>query len=208
MAAAHVVFLVEERSMEAFLRALLPRVLPLDRSFEIHPFQCKPDLLLKIEARLRAYAKWLPSDWRIVVLVDRDDDDCRVLKRRLETIARRAGLITRHDVGGGAWQLVNRIAVEELEAWYFGDWEAVCAAYARTARTVPQRSGYREPDAIAGGTWEAFERVMRKCGYFQAGLQKIEAARAIGGHIDPQRSTSASFRALMAAVSEAVADTL
>ena len=64
MVAAHLEFLVEELSMEAFLRGLLPRILPQDRSFAIHPFQGKQDLLGKLEPRLRAYASWLPQDRR------------------------------------------------------------------------------------------------------------------------------------------------
>ncbi len=55
MAATHLVLLVEEPSMEAFLRALLPRLLPQDRTFEVHPSQGKRDLLGKLEARLRGY---------------------------------------------------------------------------------------------------------------------------------------------------------
>lgn len=189
--------------MEAFLRALLPRLLPQDRTFEIHPFQGKTDLLGKLESRLRGYAAWLPADCRIVVVVDRDDDDCHVLKRQLESIARRAGLRTRARVGNPPWQLVNRIAIEELEAWYFGDWAAVCSAYPRASVSVPRRQGFRDPDAIAGGTWEAFERVMQARGYFKGGLLKIEAARAIGAHIDPAKSTSKSFRTFSAAIVEA-----
>ena len=34
--------------MEAFLRALLPRLLPASRTFEVHPFQGKADLLGKL----------------------------------------------------------------------------------------------------------------------------------------------------------------
>src|SRR5690606_24802618 len=120
MGVRHLKFLVEEPSMEAFLRALLPRLWPPpDRTFEIHLFQGKLDLLAKLEHRLRAYATWLPDDWRIVVVVDRDQEDCHDLKRRLEEAARRAGLRTRTSGGAEAWQVVNRIAVEELEAWYF-----------------------------------------------------------------------------------------
>lgn len=52
MTARHFVLLVEEPSMEAFVRALLPRLLPADRSFEVHAFQGKSDLLDKIEMRL------------------------------------------------------------------------------------------------------------------------------------------------------------
>jgi hypothetical protein len=204
MAAAHLEVLVEEPSMEAFLRALLPRLLPQDRTFEVHAFQGKSDLLGKLQARLRGYAAWLPADWRIVVVVDRDDDDCRVLKRQLEAVSKQVGLRTRARSGNPQWQLVNRIAVEELEAWYFGDWEAVRAVYPRVPGTVPQRQGFRDPDAVAGGTWEAFERVLQRHGYFKGGLAKIEAARAIGAEVDPVRAQSCSFAKFCEAIAEAV----
>jgi hypothetical protein len=194
MAASHLELLVEEPSMERFLRALLPRLLPQDRTFEVYSFQGKSDLIGKLSARLRGYASWLPDDWRIVVIVDRDDDDCVLLKQQLDAIALAAGLRTRTRAGTASWQLVNRIAVEELEAWYFGDWDAVREAYPRVAATIPLRQGFRDSDAIAGGTWEAFERVMQQHGYFRGGLGKLEAARTIGGLADPARSTSKSFR--------------
>jgi hypothetical protein len=114
MAAAHFELLVEEPSMEAFLSALLPRLLPQDRTFVVHPFQGKRDLIGKLEQRLRGYASWLPADWRVVVVVDRDNEDCLALKRQLERISERAGLVTRTRAAGAAWQLVNRIAIEEL----------------------------------------------------------------------------------------------
>jgi hypothetical protein len=203
MPAAHLELLVEEPSMEAFLRALLPRLMPQDRTFEVHPFQGKNDLLGKLDQRLRGYAAWLPADWRIVVVVDRDDDDCHALKSGLEAIALRAGLRTRTGAGIAPWQLVNRIAIEELEAWYFGDWAAVCSAFPRASANVQRRQGLRNPDAVAGGTWEAFERVMQAHGYFKGGLLKIEAARAIGSQVDPARSTSHSFRVFSDAIAEA-----
>lgn len=205
MRARHVVFLVEDLSTEAFLRALLPRLFPAERSFEIHAFQGKPDLLANLSARLRAYARWLPEDSRLVVLVDRDDEDCVELKLRLESTATAAGLVTRSRAGAQPWQLVNRIAIEELEAWYFGDWPAVQAAYPRLPSDIPRKEGFRNPDAIVGGTWEAFERVLRRRGYFTTGLRKVEAARAIGEVVDPARSRSASFRVFTTAVLEACA---
>jgi hypothetical protein len=205
VSAAHLELLVEEPSMEAFLGALLPRLLPADRSFVVHPFQGKTDLMAKLQDRLRGYASWLPDDWRVVVVVDRDDDDCMALKAQLEAMAKKAKLRSRSVAGKRPWQLVNRIAVEELEAWYFGDWFAVCAAYPRVSKAVINQAGYRHPDAIAGGTWEAFERVLQKRGYFRGGLGKIEAARALGAALDPQRSRSASFACFCDAVVEAVA---
>lgn len=202
--AAHLELLVEDPSMEAFLRALLPRLIPNNRTFEIHSFQGKNDLLAKLEARLRGYAAWLPRDWRIVIVVDRDNDDCLALKQRLEGIAGTVGLQTRTNAGNEHWQLVNRIAIEELEAWYFGDWQAVRAAYPRISATVTNRRGFRTSDAISGGTWEAFERVMQEHGYFKGGLTKIEAARSIGAYVDPIRSQSHSFITFYGAIAEAM----
>ena len=150
--ADHLVLLIEEPSMEAFLQTLLPRLLPSGRTFEIHAFQGKQDLLGKLPARLRGYQHWLPADWRLPVLVDQDDDDCRELKADIEQAAAGAGLLSRTTAGERPWQVANRVVIEELEAWYFGDWEAVHGAYPGVSRTVPQQARYRDPDAIQGGT--------------------------------------------------------
>ena len=186
----HLVFLLEEQSMEAFLQVLLPRLLPEGCSHDTHTFQGKRDLKRKLEARFRGYARWLPDDWRIFVLVDRDGDDCEELKEEIEVTARRSGLRTISR--GGLWQLANRIVIEELEAWYFGNWQAVRRAYPRVSPHIPTRAGYRDPDGIAG-TWEAFERILQRHGYFSNGLRKTEAARAIAEHIDPAENRSGSF---------------
>ncbi len=191
--------------MEAFLRVLLPRLLPPDRCFGVRVFQGKHDLLRKLESRLRGYAKWLPDDHRIFVMVDRDNDDCHELKARLEEAAGRAGLLTRPRANARPWQVVNRVVIEELEAWYFGDWDAVRVAYPKVSSTISNKAPYRVPDAIAGGTWEAFERILKRHGYFSTGLRKVEAARAIAVHIDPKRNCSQSFGLFADAIVEATA---
>lgn len=192
MKVEHVDFLVEEPSMEVFLRAILPRIIG-DLDFSIHPFQCKDDLLDNLLSRLRGYANWLPDGYRIVVLVDQDDDDCRALKAKLEQYAHSAGLTTRSR-NQHCFKVINRIVVSELEAWYFGDWSAVVAAYPRVSEAVPRKAPFRNPDQIAGGTWEAFERELQRAGYFKSGLRKHEAAQAIAPHIDPARNVSHSFQ--------------
>lgn len=184
----HIVVLVEEQSTEAALRSLLPRFLS-DVSFEIHPHQGKLDLLKKLPGRLRGYSKFLPSTSRVVVLVDCDDDHCIRLKERMVVAAVSARLLR-----GNSFDIVNRIAIEELEAWYFGDWEAVRHVYPKLSAGVPQKSAYRDPDKIAGGTWEALERLLKAAGYMKSGLRKTEAAREIGKHLVPQRNSSPSFR--------------
>ena len=151
MSIEHVEVLVEEPSMEAALRLLLPKLLA-DLSFEVYPYQCKDELLARLPQRLNGYRSWLPQDWRIVVVVDRDADDCQQLKDKLNQMARAAGLTTRSAARGQQYAVANRLAIEELEAWYFGDWEAVLAAYPRVPRNVPNKAAFRNPDAIKGGT--------------------------------------------------------
>jgi hypothetical protein len=191
---------VEEPSMEAALQLLLPKLLG-DIEFQIINFQCKDDLLKKTPDRLKGYASWLPDHWRILILLDRDDNDCVTLKTSLEMMAVDAGLLTKTASRiGQRFQVANRIAIEELEAWFFGDWQAVRTAYPRVPATVPQKAGFRDPDAIAGGTWEALERVLKKAGYFSTGIRKVELARNISTHMDFNRNRSRSFQAFGEAV--------
>lgn len=199
MTVEHVELLVEERSTAEAFRFLLPRLLGT-LSFEVHAHQGKQDLLSRLPGKLRGYASWLPETWRIVVVVDRDDNDCKQLKARLEKVTAAAGLATRSTAQKKPHAVVNRLAIEELEAWYFGDWGAVRAAYPRVPSTIASKASYRDPDAIKGGTWEAFEREMKRAGYFKTGLRKIEAARSVAAHMDPDRNTSSSFRALRQAL--------
>lgn len=203
MPAEHIVFLVEEPSMEAFLKAWLPRY--LSATFNVVAFQGKNDLLSKLEARLLGYATWIPENWRLVVIVDRDDDDCTVLKAHLEAICAKARIATRRSAPAG-WVGATCLAIEELEAWYFGNWPAVLAAFPKVSRNIPAVAAYRNADGITGGTWEAFERVMQAAGYFKGGLQKVRAAREIGAQIDAATgSASASFNYLVRILGEAMA---
>lgn len=179
--------------MEAFLMGLLPRLLDGKAGFAIHVYQGKNDLLTKLPDRLKGYSHWMPDTWRIVVVVDRDDDDCVALKQHMERIAANIPL-----------HVINRIAVEELEAWYFGDWDAVRKVYPRVAASIPEKRPYRDVDAIAGGTWEAFERELRSAGYFSGGLRKVEIAQELGRVVDPNRNRSLSFRCFCDALLDAI----
>lgn len=199
------IVLVEEPSMEMALEQLLPRMLA-GADFQIIRFQCKDDLLKNLPDRLRGYSQWLPANWVILVLVDRDDDDCRVLKQAMEKMAEDARLLSKTLAGHGQpFQVANRIAVEELEAWFFGDWTAVQAAYPRVSASQVSKQGFRDPDAVLGGTWEALERVLKKAGYFKTGLRKMECAKQVAQHMEPARNASRSFQAFAGAVASAVA---
>lgn len=194
MTVEHVEILVEEPSIEIVLRAVLPHIVGKNVTFDVHPFNGKDDLLAKLPQRLQGYCYWLPDTWRIVVIVDRDGDDCQALKTKLESMARTAGLATKSATRGSGWRVVNRIAVEEIEAWFFGDMDAVRAAYPRVPATTENQRRYRNPDSIAGGTWEALEGMLQRAGYFRGGLRKLECARCIAPHLDVRENRSKSFQ--------------
>jgi len=179
----HLEAYVEEPSAKEALDQLLPRVLGAEHSFKVHPFRGKQQLLGEIPSRLRGYSRWLPPDWRVVVLVDEDREDCHALKQRLVEHARSVGLGDR---------VLCRVAVEELEAWFLGDVEAIRAVYPKVPATLARRAGLRDPDGVKGGTWEALDRALRRAGYPQ-GLVKTAAAREIATHMDPDRNWSHSF---------------
>ncbi len=180
----HFEVLVEEPSAQAAMDVLLPRLLGPEHTWQTHNFRDKQTLLKELPRRLRGYAHWIPPNYRIVVLLDEDRQDCLVLKARLDQTAREAGLTDR---------VLNRIAVEELEAWWFGDVDALRTVYPRLPATLARRGRYRDPDAIAGGTWEALDQELRQVGY-REGLLKTAAAEQIAQYLDLERNTSTSFQ--------------
>jgi hypothetical protein len=146
----HVEFLLEEESCAAALSVLVPKIIGDRATWASHHFQGKRDLLGKLLERLKGYSKWPLEYIRVVVLVDRDSDDCKVLKSKLEEIARRAGLVTKSAAAGKrTFHVLNRIACEELEAWFLGDVEALVAAYPKIPPSLASRRAYRDPDAIS-----------------------------------------------------------
>lgn len=179
----HLEVYVEEPSAKEALDVLVPGLIGPKNTFEVHPFRGKQQLLKEIPKRFRAYANWMPDDWRIVVLVDEDRQNCRELKQKLVDAASAAGIGSR---------VLCRVVVEELEAWFLGDVEAIRSVYPKVPTTLARRAGLRDPDGVRGGTWEALDRVLRRAGYPQ-GLVKTVAAREIAMQMDPDRNRSRSF---------------
>ena len=182
--------LVEELSAEYAFTALLPAIIP-DTPYEVRVFQGKPDLLGKLPSRLRGYASYpVEIRPRVVVLVDRDNDDCRELRQRLDDMARTAGL----SCTGPDRAVLNRVACEELEAWFLGDFAAISSAYPRVPASAARRRAYRDPDAITGGTAESLERLLQSHGYHRAGLPKTEVAVEIADFMNVEQNLSRSFQ--------------
>jgi hypothetical protein len=197
--------LVEEESACEALKPLLRRMLEgKGIRIGIRQFRGKPDLLGNLSHRFDGYAaaRRRGDDIRVVVLVDQDQDDCRKLKERLDSIAVQSGLRPRsRRKDDGNFQVLNRIAVRELESWYFGDWSAVQVAFPKVLKEPPR--AYRgNPDQLAGKCSDVFERVLRAEGVRIT--SKPEWARRIGPLLQPERNRSPSFQAFVSGVQDIV----
>lgn len=186
--------LVEEPSAEAALRHLLPSLLPAAVPWKIVNLKSKPKLLSVLEARLRAYRVRVEQgeDVRVLVLVDRHNDDCLTWKQQLDTFAARARLPTRSRPDpSGRFRLMNRVVVDELESWFLGDPAALRAAFPSLPAANPKSALFRSPER---GGWKALHRHLRKHGVYRGHYPKIEAARRIASKMDVTVNRSPSFR--------------
>jgi hypothetical protein len=188
-------FLVEEISPQAALDQLLPRLLP-GHSYRVRVFEGWQDLLGQLKALLQGYHKRIfregQTDLRVVVLLD-GDGICERRKAAQEAKAREAGLRTKTTAGPGeVFHVLNRIAVQELEAWWLGDREAIMAAYPGV-KPHHSKGLDREPAAPLKPN-EVLWSVLKQGRYFATGKRKTQWATDIGRHVDPARNTSASFR--------------
>ena len=202
-------FLLEEPSAEVVLNTILPKILSDTVDYYFHVFEGKDDLLNNLLNRLKGYRPWIPDDWRIIVLVDEDRKDCFQLKTMLEEAALEAGFVTKScATSGGNFQVVNRLAIEELEAWFFGDVEALHAAYPRVPERLQDQARYRNPDAIAGGTYEALERLLIQKKHFKGRIPKPTVAQNIAQHMVPSRNRSKSFQVFIEGLKACVGEDL
>ena len=167
------VFMLEERSMEVTLDALLPGLLPPSTEAILIPHEGKRDLDKSLPRKLRA---WRKPGASFVVLRDCDSADCHDVKEKLSALCADAG---RPDS-------VIRIVCPHLEAWFLGDLQAVSAAYERPAILRQKgKAKFRNPDALANASDELKKLVPN--------YQKLAGARAIAERMNVQANTSVSF---------------
>lgn len=194
----HVEFLVEEASMARVVELIVPRVSKA-LHFKVRIFNGKSDLLAKLPQRLAGYRHWPEvADLRVCVVVDRDADDRVALKARLEGMAIHAGLTIGSTSAGRRGTFLARLAIEELEAWFLADVDALRRVYPGVPRSLPTKAGFRNPDQVKGGTWEALERVLQEAGHEPGGLRKLVNAERLAPHLDIDNDRSPSFAKFIA----------
>ncbi len=194
-------FLVEEQSAEEALKHLLPRLIGERAQWKLINLGSKYKLVRALPQRLAAYRRRIGQgeDLRVVVLVDRDNDDCEALKRQLEDAARGAELATKSAPDAdGRFLVVNRIVIEELESWFIGDPAALRRAFTSLPAIDANKGIFRNPDN--GGSWEALHRFLKKHGIYKSSYPKIDAARRIAPKLDVQANRSRSFQVFVRGV--------
>jgi hypothetical protein len=155
----HFECLVEGRSDKTVLSILLPKIfgtynnphtwkihehrgigsLPSDLSAQ--PNRADQTLLHNLPSKLRAYGK-ASQDLVVVVLVDLDErPDCRAFKAALQNTLQSCSPAPR---------TLFRIAIEEVEAWFLGDQDAIKAAYPDAKQSILDQ--YDQDSQY--GTWE------------------------------------------------------
>jgi len=174
------VFLLEERSAQALLETLLPRLLKSEVQPRYIPFEGKQDLEKQLIRRIRAYQN---PRVQFVVLHDQDSHpDCVTLKRRLLALCVDSGKLP---------ACLVRIACRELESFYLADLAAAGKALG-IDKLATHQSGkkFRAPDHLGSPS--------RELGKLTRGrYQKISGSRAIGAQLDLDNQRSPSFHNLI-----------
>lgn len=214
----HLEVLVEDQSGTIAVNLLLEKVLGANgqlHSWRTHSYKgigkLPPDLgkgadprkrllLDRLPKLLRGYGKSLRSGDRVLVVVDSDRKDCAAFEAELLKV------LSRCDP---APETLFRIAVEEIEAWYLGDSEALLAAYPKAKTSVLK--AYVQ-DSVCG-TWELLadavhpggSKALKQQGWPAIGLQKSVWARRISEHMNMEANRSPSFKAFREGVRRLVA---
>jgi len=171
--------LVEEHSMEVFLKNLLPRILPdsftIGINCFIYPHEGKQDLQKRLPKRIKAYRSY-PQKVILLVIQDQDSSDCKVLKRKLLRLIREANGNTKYLI---------RIACKELENWYLGDLNTVQKIFPTfRAGKLKNKAKFRDVDRLNGA--EEMKNLSKE-------FTKVQSARAFGQKIEIENNKSVSF---------------
>jgi hypothetical protein len=201
----HIEVLVEDSSGAKLVETLLPDLIGRygePNTWRVHNYKgigrlpknlaaggdpAKRALLNQLPRLLSGYGK-TPGIDAVVVLVDSDERDCKVFLGELKA------LLAKCDP---APNTLFRLAIEEMEAWYLGDRQAILSAYPKAKTAV--LDDYKQ-DSICG-TWEHLadavhpggSAAIRKAGWPLPGQIKHEWAEAIAHHMDVHKNQSPSF---------------
>ena len=172
------VFFLEERSMKELLDGILPKILPDGITFKTIPHEGKSDLEHSLPIKLRV---WNEPNTSFVVVHDQDSNNCIEFKKKLIDLC-----------AGFGKKVLIRIPCHELEAWYWGDLDAVSMAYNKNLNLLKNKRKYQNPDRIEHPKIE-LQRFLPK-------MWQINGARRMSQYMDINKNTSHSFRVFVQGV--------
>ena len=205
----HIEILVEDSSGEALLKEILPKLINRNsdgHTCRVHSYKgigrlprdlnAKNDpaqriLLDQLPRILKVYGR-TPGIDAVVVFLDSDKKNCIDFLTELNNLS----AICHPEPN----KIVFRLAIEEVEAWYFGDRTALTQAYPRAKKTI--LDDYTQ-DRVCG-TWEILadaiypggSLAVKRTGWPLPGQLKHEWAQKIAPLLDPDRNMSSSFKKL------------
>lgn len=201
----HVEMLVEDSSGAKLLEMLIPRIIGehgAPHTWRVHRYRgigrlprglspkadpAKRLLLDQLPRLLIGYGK-TPGIDAVVVVVDSDRRDCKTFLTELQALLKQC------DPAPNA---LFRLAIEEVEAWYLGDRQALLAAYPKARKDA---LGRYQQDSVCD-TWELLadavypggSAAILKRGWPVPGDVKHEWAERIGPGMSVDQNASPSF---------------
>ncbi|MBE7734368.1 DUF4276 family protein [Devosia faecipullorum] len=214
----HIEILVEDASGENLLKSLLPKILGdhgYPHTWRLHAYKgigripqklnavgdpTKRILLDQLPKILRGYGK-TPGIDAVVVVLDSDRRNCVDFLNELKALA---------EGCKPAPNTLFRIAIEEIEAWYFGDREAVQTAYPGAKVNILdnyiQDSVCNTWEMLADAIYPGGSAAIKKAGWPLPGQVKCEWAEKIGPLLEVDCNLSPSFGKFRDGLRHLVAD--
>jgi hypothetical protein len=177
------VFLLEEQSMKEVLTILLPKIIPVNFTFQCIHHNGKSSLRKSIPIKTKG---WCEPDVQFVIVHDKNSSDCKKLKEELYNLIDS----TRHS------NSLIRIACTELESWFLGDLDAIEKGYHVKLATHKTRALFRNPDAISNAKQELKKLVPV--------YQPISGSNAIAQFMDITKNNSHSFNVFVSGIKKLV----
>lgn len=201
----HIEILVEDSSGERLLHAVLPKLLGeqgAPHTWRIHAYKgigripknlntcadpTKRILLDQLPRLLQGYGK-TPGIDAVVVVLDSDQRNCADFLAELKALAADCNSTP---------NTLFRLAIEEVEAWYLGDRDALTTAYPRAKVGVLAHYVQDSPcgtwELLADAVYPGGSAAIKKAGWPLPGQIKHEWAQKIGPLLKPARNVSPSF---------------
>jgi hypothetical protein len=215
----HFEILVEDQSGKKMLDNLIPKILGEDHTYNIHPYKgigkipkdlkedgdpSKRILLMQLPRLLRGYGKAFakyPNGYlaAIIVICDLDQKCLKEFRKELFELLDTCNPIP-----------VTRfcIAIEEGEAWFLGDPEAIKSAYPkakeRVINTYVNDSICATWETLADAIYPGGTQALSAKGWQAIGTEKFAWAENISPHMDINNNASPSFNYLRSKISELI----